>query len=128
MKDNWEFTSLEKLFSFVVGGDWGKDLNEDDPEFIEAFCIRGSEIREWDKNKGNTASLRNIARNSVEKRKLQYGDILLEISGGGPDQPVGRTVFIDDDVLQFEPQTPKVCTNFLRLLRLIEEVDKKFIY
>ncbi len=55
------------------------------------------------------------------------GDILVEISGGGPDQPVGRTLIIDQDVLAQEPDVPKVCTNFFRLVRLSNEVNKAFI-
>ena len=30
-----------------------------------------------------------------EKRKLKYGDILIEKSGGGPNQPVGRAVLFN---------------------------------
>lgn len=127
MKKKWTTTKLENLFSFVIGGDWGKDLNETDPDYIEVLCIRGSEFRDWDRAKGKSAVLRKVAKTSVAKRKLQLGDILVEISGGGPDQPVGRTVFIDEDVLEFEPQTPKVCTNFLRLVRLTDAIEKKYI-
>ena len=33
--------------------------------------------------------------NQLESRKLQKGDIILENSGGGPTQPVGRVVYFD---------------------------------
>jgi type I restriction enzyme S subunit len=125
---SWKETRLENLFKFVIGGDWGKDLEESDPDYHEAYCIRGSEIRNWDKDKGKTAVLRKISSSSLEKRKLQEGDILVEISGGGPDQPVGRTVFIDNEVLAFEDDIPKICTNFLRLVRLVESINKKYVY
>lgn len=127
MTKHWENTHLENLFSLVIGGDWGKDLDFSDSDFVEVYCIRGSEIRDWTKDKGKTAVLRKIAKSSLAKRKLQEGDILVEISGGGPDQPVGRTVLIDKDVLEFEPDVPKVCTNFLRLVRLTDSVDKTFV-
>jgi type I restriction enzyme S subunit len=58
---------------------------------------------------------------------LQEGDILIEISGGGPDQPVGRTVLIDKSVLSFQPEVPKICTNFLRLARPSIYVDPKYL-
>lgn len=127
MKDSWSETQLEDLFYFVIGGDWGKDLSESDLEFQEAYCIRGAEMRNWDIDKGKTAVLRKVSRSSLEKRKLQEGDILVEISGGGPDQPVGRTVFIDKSTLAFEETIPKVCTNFLRLVRLVESIEKKYV-
>lgn len=125
---NWVETKLKEILFYIIGGDWGKDpesINDDD--FIEVLCIRGSEIKNWTKNKGNTASLRKIKKNSLENRKLKFGDILVEISGGGPDQPVGRTVFIDKEVLEFESETPKVCTNFLRLIRVHDNLNSKFI-
>ena len=96
---NWVESEFSTIISYVIGGDWGKDPESiDDDDFIEVLCIRGSEIKNWNENKGNTASLRKIKKSSLSNRKLQIGDILLEISGGGPDQPVGRTVFIDNDV------------------------------
>lgn len=127
MRSDWKHIELENLFSFVIGGDWGKDLNETNSELVEVYCIRGSEIRNWDREKGKTAVLRMIAKSSLEKRKLQEGDILVEISGGGPEQPVGRTILIDKEALDYQPEVPKVCTNFLRLVRLVDDVDKKFV-
>ncbi len=96
MRRHWKYIRLENLCDFVIGGDWGKDPNLSYPGFVEVYCIRGSEIREWSKDKGNTAVIRKIASSSLEKRELKEGDILVEISGGGPDQPVGRIVFIDN--------------------------------
>ena len=34
---------------------------------------------------------------SIETRKLKNWDIILENSGGGPTQPVGRVVYFDVD-------------------------------
>lgn len=125
---NWVESELSTIISYVIGGDWGKDPDSiDDDDFIEVLCIRGSEIKNWNENKGNTASLRKIKKSSLSNRKLQIGDILLEISGGGPDQPVGRTVFIDNDVLNFEPKIEKVCTNFLRLVRIHDNINSSYI-
>lgn len=124
---NWTNTELSYLISHVIGGDWGKEIDFTDEDYVEALCIRGSEIKNWTRDKGSSASLRKIKKSSLESRKLELGDILLEISGGGPEQPVGRTVIIDFEALAFEPTIPKVCTNFLRLLRLDNKVNSKFI-
>lgn len=126
-QNTWATPVLEDIIMYVIGGDWGKEpssLGEDD---VEVLCIRGSEIRNWSKDRGNTASIRVIKKASLENRALIEGDILLEISGGGPDQPVGRTVLIDKQTLSFQPSKPKVCTNFLRLLRFPKAVDSSFI-
>lgn len=133
MKENtlpnaWTQITIKNALDFVLGGDWGKDpLKFEDENYSEVLCIRGSEIKHWQENKGNTAVRRLIKNASLEKRKLQIGDILIEISGGGPDQPVGRTVYIDEQALAHKPDVVKVCTNFLRLLRFNESLNRKFI-
>lgn len=125
--ESWENTTLETLIDFVIGGDWGKPEDFDDEDFVETLCIRGSEFRNWEQEKGQTASLRKVKKSSLEKRQLQEGDILVEISGGGPEQPVGRVVLIEKSVLSYKPDIPKICTNFLRLVRPVSEVDSKFL-
>jgi restriction endonuclease S subunit len=124
---SWEIKSLEELLIFVIGGDWGKDETHTDNEYDLAYCIRGSEIKNWELDRGKTASLRKIKKTNIEKRKLQFGDILVEISGGGPEQPVGRTVLIDNISLNHNKSVPKICTNFLRLIRPNENINSKFL-
>ncbi len=124
---DWTWQRLEDTLDFVIGGDWGKDENFEDRDYGNAYCIRGAEIKNWDEEKGRTASLRKVKLSNIEKRKLIEGDILVEISGGGPEQPVGRTVLIDKSVLSFNPDVPKICTNFLRLIRPKDFVDSKFL-
>jgi type I restriction enzyme, S subunit len=44
-------------------------------------------------HKGKTASLTQIKQtDSIEKTNLILDDILDEISGGGPEQPVGQNI------------------------------------
>lgn len=123
----WIYPQLNKLISFVIGGDWGKDISYENSDHVFAYCIRGSEFKNWDYDRGITASLRKVKKISLVKRTLLEGDILIEISGGGPDQPVGRTVLIDRAVLSFSPNIPKICTNFLRLMRLHPNINSKYI-
>lgn len=125
--DSWVRITLEKLFTFVLGGDWGKDEDFDDPGYEKVLCIRASELRNWEVERGETAALRKIKKSSLEKRELYEGDILVEISGGGPDQPVGRTVLIDKAVLSKSPTIKKICTNFFRLARPIREIDSSYL-
>ena len=124
---DWKSEKLDDALEYVIGGDWGKDENFEDPNYGSAYCIRGSEIKNWEEDKGRTASLRKIKLSNIEKRKLIEGDILVEISGGGPEQPVGRTVLIDKTVLSYIPDIPKICTNFLRLMRPKDYIDSKFL-
>lgn len=123
----WEFIELEHLLEYFIGGDWGKAPNHEEDGFELVYCIRGAEIKNWEEEKGRTASLRKVKESSLKKRQLVEGDILLEISGGGPEQPVGRAVLIDKSVLNFEQATPKVCTNFFRLLRPNKNINPTFL-
>ncbi|HFQ4974569.1 TPA: restriction endonuclease subunit S [Vibrio vulnificus] len=113
----WKSTELESLLSFVLGGDWGKAPDFSEEGYLDAFCIRGTEFKHWKKDKGITSVQRKLKASSLENRTLQLNDILIEISGGGPDQPVGRTVLIDKEALKVNSTYPKVCTNFIRLAR-----------
>lgn len=124
---HFEIIRLIDVFDYVIGGDWGKDPNLNLPEFGHALCIRGSEFKNWQSDKGKTASLRSVKLNNIRSRKLQEGDILIEISGGGPEQPVGRTVLIDQQVIFHQPEVPKICTNFLRLARPTKHISSHYI-
>lgn len=123
----WSDTPLTTILNFVIGGDWGEapDFNHED--FVEALCIRGSEFRNWQSEQGSTAVKRKIKSSSLETRKLKEGDILIEISGGGPDQPVGRTVLITNRVLSTTAYKPLVCTNFLRLARTTKHINSVYL-
>ncbi|MBG5919848.1 restriction endonuclease subunit S [Providencia stuartii] len=123
---SWSKSSLEDIAIHIIGGDWGKDPEFSEEGYESVSCIRGSEFKNWKKNFGNTAVIRKVKVSSLTSRKLLKNDILVEISGGGPDQPVGRTVLIDDRVLNNQT-LPLVCTNFVRLVRLSSEVSASFI-
>lgn len=127
MREDWIEVELGELSLLELGGDWGKDPNIEDDEYLEAYCIRGSEFRYWEKDKGKTASLRKIKKDSIEKRNLILDDILVEISGGGPEQPVGRTVVIEHSVLNHFKDKNLVCTNFLRLIRPSDFVNSIYL-
>lgn len=128
LPEGWEENSLESIIEFVIGGDWGKAAEFEDSDYVEVNCIRGTEFKKWDSEYGKSAVLRKVKISSLEKRKLKYGDIILEISGGGPDQPVGRVIFIENDVFENKSKLPYVCTNFSRLVRIQEHLSKKYIF
>jgi type I restriction enzyme S subunit len=127
LPQGWGEVELVELFDFVIGGDWGKEPEFNDPEYGFAYCIRGAEFKNWKNDKGSTASLRKVKLKNIASRKLEFGDILVEISGGGPEQPVGRTVLIDQQALSLSPQIPKICTNFLRMCRSSKHINSNLL-
>ncbi len=122
----WIETEFANLIAHVIGGDWGKDSDYDDKDFVKVYCIRGSEIKSWNSNFGDTAVVRKIKKSSLGNRRLINGDILLEISGGGPDQPVGRVVLITQNTFNRLSELPIVCTNFLRLIRPVAQINSSY--
>lgn len=127
MREDWANIALEGITIYAIGGDWGKAKNFPEDNFELAYCIRGSEFRNWNEEFGNSAVLRKLKHSSIAKRNLMVGDILVEISGGGPEQPVGRTEVISNAVLKNFPNANVVCTNFLRLLRTSHNCDSEYV-
>jgi type I restriction enzyme S subunit len=127
LAQGWTEASLRELITFVIGGDWGKSPDIEGPEWVDVLCIRASEVRDWDGSKGKTAARRKIKASSLSTRQLMEGDIVIEISGGGPEQPVGRTLLIDRSCVETNRETPKVCTNFFRLMRPSPELSAAYL-
>ncbi len=54
-----------------------------------------------------------LMKKKVEAKKLRYGDIIIEKSGGSVDQPVGRVVYFDIH----DNTSAYLCNNFTAVLR-----------
>jgi type I restriction enzyme, S subunit len=59
----------------------------------------------------------------VERKKLKYGDTIIEKSGGSPNQPVGRVVFFD-----MRDGQKYLCNNFTAILRPRDDVFPKYFF
>ena len=66
----------------------------------------------------------NVEEKQLSKRRLEPGDIIIERSGGGPKQPVGRVVYFDreDDIFSF--------SNFTSAIRVKDKsvFDSQFVF
>lgn len=124
LPEGWADLFLEDLVVHAIGGEWGEA--DEAPGLVKVSVIRGTEFRNWAREHGATAAERWIRRTRLERRLLRAGDIVVEISGGGPDQPVGRTLRIDEEAL-LRAKNPLVCANFCRLMRLHPAVDPAFV-
>jgi type I restriction enzyme S subunit len=118
--EDWETTTLEneKLFEFANGLWKGKKV-----PFVTAKVIRNTNF-----NNDGTLFLDDVAELDVEekqfiKRQLLGGDIILERSGGGPKQPVGRVVFFDLKEVNYS------FSNFTTRIRVkdINKIQPKYI-
>ncbi len=120
MREGWREVAIKELLLLTIGGVWGKKPGEDE---VDVDVLRSTNF-----TKNGTPDVANTARRSVTKkqlasRQLQHGDILLEKSGGGPKQPVGRVIFIDTEFDE------SVCANFVQLVRPNpNKVVSKFLF
>ena len=99
---------LRRLFSSSIGGSWGGPPEDGD---LVLPCVRGTDLdfRRL-RVKPDSAPLRSYTSQEVAYRAASQGDIIIEKSGGGDKQPVGRIALWD----RFEPVMP---TNFAGRLR-----------
>jgi type I restriction enzyme S subunit len=63
--------------------------------FVEAGVIRNTNFTSSGVIDFSNVAYLFVERKQLSKRRLEAGDIILERSGGGPKQPVGRVVFFD---------------------------------
>lgn len=92
--------------------------------FVEAGVIRNTNF-----TPSGAIDYSNIAYLEVEekqllKRRLEAGDIILERSGGGPKQPVGRVVFFNREDGDFS------FSNFTSAIRVKDKTkfDPRFVF
>lgn len=100
---------INDLAAAVVGGVWGSPEDEDE---VNVLAL-GPRVYANGATRLSTdgSPTRSISRKQAATRLVKSGDIILERSGGSPDQPVGRVVIADGD--------PPACipTDFQRLVR-----------
>jgi type I restriction enzyme S subunit len=111
----WEVKPIAEFFEMVVGGDWGKDIVDD--EYTELnYVIRGTDIPTLTNGTINSIPYRAIKPSKLKNRQLQINDIIIEISGGSKDQPTGRTILITKEILE-RLNNNAIPASFCRLIR-----------
>ncbi len=121
MRDGWTETIVSSLLSRSIGGVWGAEPGVDREDVM---VVRSTEFTKSGVLNYTTGVPRSITSGQLASRELSEGDILLEKSGGGPEQPVGRVVYVESDI------PPRfVCSNFIQLLTPVREtVLPRFLF
>ena len=110
-------TTMNEVFEEHIGGGWGnEDKNEEFP--VLASVIRGADFPNVWHYDISTCPKRYHKISNYKSRQLQDGDIVLEISGGTSEQPVGRTVLITQDMINRFEEGKVICASFCKLVRL----------
>lgn len=102
----------------VRAGTWGDEPLGDGSD---VFCVRAADFdRQRFRVKPDKLPLRSVDPRLVSELRLLRGDIVLEKSGGGADQPVGGAALYDLDL-------PAICSNFAARLRAETHVDPRYL-
>lgn len=94
----WKFSNVDSLLKNTIGGDWGSD-SEDEKNTTQAVIVRGTDIPDLISGKLSSAPYRWVEPKKLEKRRINVGDIIIEVSGGSPTQSTGRSIFMTEQII-----------------------------
>lgn len=111
--NGWSTKRIKDITVNLGGGNYGEDEGN---EGVILPCISISDFKN-----GNLSNASNIKMNRVYKKKniLKQGSILIEKSGGGEKVPVGRTIYLLNDLESYY-------TNFVQGIKIIGN-NSKFV-
>jgi type I restriction enzyme S subunit len=115
--EGWNVKSLHRLLSADFAGDWGEERG---PQMTRV--LRSTNLTSDGRLNLTDIALRALPPHRAASLTPRTNDILLERSGGGPGQPVGRVGFVEADM------PGHGFSNFLHLLRPDpHEIDARFL-
>lgn len=117
MPKGWSSETFGSLLEGSIGGDWGKDA-PDIEHTQNVAIIRGTDIPNLTDGLTGKVPARYVKPKKASSRLLQDGDIVIEVSGGSPTQPTGRSLLITEALLA-RFSTPVICASFCRRFRPI---------
>jgi type I restriction enzyme S subunit len=117
---------MRDLVAHSIGGGWGKA--EPFPQGVQVAVIRGTDFPNCAIGDSDELPQRWETERRVASRRLVPGDIILESSGGSPDQSTGRTLFITHDLLE-SIELPAIPASFCKLMRIERDLaNPRYVY
>ena len=110
---------LQNIFEKSINGEWG---NEDSGNGEATAVIRTSNFLNSGRLNLDNIVCRDIDKNKNSDKILRTGDIIIEKSGGSPNQPVGRVVYFDVTDQDY------FTNNFTSILRVKPRYNSKYIF
>lgn len=111
----WSAAPFGSMLGHTIGGDWGSDA-PDGTNDTRVAIIRGTDLPDLDQAQTNRVPIRYTTQKKLANRRMQMGDIVLEVSGGSRDQPTGRSLRLTANAMR-EFDCPVEPASFCRLLR-----------
>lgn len=113
------YASISDLISEKISGEWGSDPVTGNSVGI----IRTTNFTNEGRLNLTNVVQRDIPESKVKTKRLIQGDVIIEKSGGSPNQPVGRVVFFD-----INDSKIYLCNNFTSILRPSPKVYPKYFF
>lgn len=114
---DWDAKPLKTLITEHFAGDWGADEGEQ-----AVAVMRSTNFTNDGQLDFSDIACRYFPKAQADQFGLLKGDLLVERSGGGPEQPVGRIGFIERDM------PGSTVSNFVQVLRPDpEKVDAEYL-
>lgn len=107
MNENYKLVRLGNLCDSISGLWTGKK-----PPFEKATVIRNTNFTKDCKLDLSNVAILDVETKQLQSRRLIQGDLIVEKSGGGPNQPVGRVVLFNESVGTYS------LSNFTSALRV----------
>ena len=115
---SWKVDRLKDCLDTVIGGEWGDDPDSDS-DGEELVVLRVADFRNAGISDENL-TIRKIKQSKVEQRLVSERSLLIEKSGGGEKQWVGRVVY--PSKLPFRA----ISSNFIAKLDVSSKHDPRF--
>lgn len=114
--EHWEVKRTKWSIVGCINGVWGEEPNGVD----DVICVR---VADFDRDNflvvNEPPTQRAIEPSQLKARQLKKGDLLIEKSGGGEKQLVGRVVSFDHDF-------KAVCSNFVARMPVVPNLPPRF--
>lgn len=98
-----------------IGGLWGEA--EDGDGLVPVMAVRGTDFERVRRRDLREVPRRFEKASAVERRVLDPDCVLIEASGGSKDQPVGRTLLVEEDLIAAADLTLSAA-SFCKILRV----------
>ncbi len=123
---SFKILKMSDVISCYIGGGWGADV-EDSSYPQKAYVIRGTDFPKVEKGDISSVPCRFHKESNYKARSLKENDIVIEISGGTAEQPVGRAILISKRILN-RLDNQLICASFCKQLRLNTNIISPIYY
>lgn len=121
-----ETATVSSLLGALIGGDWGtSEATESSQDAV--YCIRGADIADLQQSGLGKMPRRFVKPSSLKRRRLEDGDLVVEMSGGSPTQSTGRAVLVTDALLE-RLDLPLSSSNFCKIIRPADPENAFYLY